>query len=479
MCFRRFLFVLEKAMKIKYTIISCIILSIPAIAQTPPPTPTVFFENSPQINPDLLLDQRSIDPLISVPIEDGNRLEDSINFALTTKDWDRLTTLLEEYRTTDNFDITLYDYALGALYRKQGRQKEAITLYRKILSRLPGLHYVRFDLAMMLHEDKQYAEAKKQFEQVKPNLTPNLQALIKRILTAMQENQSWQPILNLSYEATDNVNQASDIKKLVTNNATFIRSEDSLPQDAHGIRYGISGVKEKNIIGNHYLYTEADLRGVSYWDNSDYSETTFQAGLGYQNKNIKQSWGLTTTFEQNLLGGSQYNRNYIASLNYNRQLTDKLQISSNFTHLQKRYDDNVLAAYYDGHANSTVWTTIYKPKPRFLVYSGIDFKRDSLNDDAESSNQYGIRTGMVFNGDTIISKGSLRYSKRNFWEDNFWYGESRKDNEYQFKTAIGHKDLQFFGFTPELNYMYRKIDSNLPLYERSNSTFFLEMKKLF
>ena len=466
-------------MKKKLYIACCITLSAPAVAQEIPPSQTVFFEKTPQIEPDLLLNQPSISTPTPAPLEEGSSLEESINFAIVSKDWQKLEKLLAQYRKTTNFDPILYDYGLGALYRHQGRQKEAIALYQQLLERQPNLHYPRFDLAMMLYEDKRYAEAKIQLETAEPYLAPALQALVSQILSSIKKSQDWQPTLNFSYESTDNVNQASDLKELVIGGATFIRNDDSLPQDAHGIRYDIGTTQEKNLKGNHYIYKNVDLGGVSYWDNSDYSELTLQANLGYRYKDIKQSFGFITMVEQNLLGGSRYNQNYAATLEYNRQISDQWQVSSSFTHLQKRYEDDDLANYYNGHANSTAWILLYQPKPRWLVYAGADFTRDNLADQAESSDRQGIRGGMVFSGDKVSLRSSLRYAQRDFKADNFFYGEKRKDDEYQFSTTLGHKKLSWKGFTPKLNYEYQKIDSNLPLYERSNSTVFVKVDKSF
>ncbi|WP_264752952.1 surface lipoprotein assembly modifier [Psychrobacter sp. ENNN9_III] len=81
------------------------------------------------------------------------------------------------------------------------------------------------------------------------------------------------------------------MRELVVGEATFIRSDDSLPQEAHGIRYNVGAAKEKNIMGNHYAYTSIDTEGVNYWDNSDYSELTLQANLGYRHKKYRTVMG--------------------------------------------------------------------------------------------------------------------------------------------------------------------------------------------
>ena len=332
---------------------------------------------------------------------------------------------------------------------------------------------------MMLYEEKRYTEAKVQLEIAEPYLSPTLQALVSQILANMTKVQKWQPTLNFSYESTDNVNQASDLKELVIGEATFIRSDDSLPQEAHGIRYNVDATQEKNLKGNHYIYKSVELGGVNYWDNSDYSELTLQANLGYRYKEINQSWGVITTVEQNLLGGSRYNQNYAATLEYNRQVSNQWQVSGSVSHVQKRYEDDDVAKYYDGHANSTAWIVLYQPKPKWLVYGGADFMHDDLEDQAESSDRQGIRGGMAFSGDMINVRSNLRYAQRDFKGDNFFYGEKRKDNEYQFSTTIGHRKINWQGFTPKLSYEYRRIESNLPLYERSNSTMYIKVEKNF
>ena len=466
-------------MKKKLYIACCIVLSTTAIAQEIPPSQTVFFEKTPQIKPELLLNQPSLNTPSVAPLAEGSSLEESISFAIVSKDWQMLEELLAQYRTATNFDPILYDYGLGALYRHQGRQKKAIELYQQLLVRQPNLHYPRFDLAMMLYENKRYDEAKVQFETAEPYLSPALQALISQLLGTIKKSQEWQPKLNFSYESTNNVNQASDLKELVIGEATFIRSDDSLPQDAHGIRYDVGATQEKNIKGNHYIYKDLNLGGVNYWDNNDYSELTLQANLGYRYKDIKQSWGLITTAEQNLLGGRLYNQNYAATLEYNRQISNQWQISGSVSHLQKRYEDEDSANYYNGNANSTAWILLYQPRPRWLVYGGADFMRDNLADPSESSDRQGIRGGMAFSGKKISLRSSIRYAQRDFEADNFFYSKKRKDEEYQSITTLGHKKLSWQGFTPKLSYEYKKVDSNLPLYERSDSKMFIKVDKSF
>lgn len=460
-------------------VLSLLAISASADITVTTPDPTVFFNKDPLVKPDILLNQSEIATPAVAPVATDNSLEARINAAIMRKDWAQLEQLLKQYKKVADKDQTLYDYGLGALYRHQGKQKQAIALYRQILARQPDLHYPRFDLAMMLFEDKQYQAAKTELEIAKPHLLPPLQHLVDQVLANMQKAQGWQSSFNLSYESTDNVNQASDLKEIKLGNATFVRSDDSLPQSAHGVSYNLGASQEKNISGNHYLYSNAEINGTSYWDNHDYSEITARANLGYRYKDIHQSWGIIPLFEQNWLGGERYNQNYGATLEYNRQLSKVLQLSGNVGHIQKRYADSNIADRYDGHSNSIAGLVLYQPKSNWLVYGGADYMRDDLKDEAESSDRKGIRIGGVYSPNQLIWRGSLRYAKRDFWADNFWYDKKRHDNEYQFNASVSHKKLQLHGFKPKLNYSYQKVASNLDLYDRANNNWFISFDKSF
>ena len=224
-------------MSIKYLVIFSVAFSSTIFSKELPPNQTVFFEQDSFIKPELLL-KKTVDKELNPSMPPANScLEDQINQAIIHKDWEELEQLLERYKQTDNYDHILYEYGLGALYRFQGKQKKAIEMYQEIITKNPNLYYPRFDLAMMLFENKQYTEAKNEFRAVRPFLPTQIQALIDQLLSTMEESQGWQPNVNFNFEKTDNVNQSSNIKEISIGDATFIRDEESLPQKAQGIGY--------------------------------------------------------------------------------------------------------------------------------------------------------------------------------------------------------------------------------------------------
>ena len=126
-----------------------------------------------------------------------NKLEKLINYGVVKQQWALLKQVLPLYQQQANYDVTLYRYAKGAMLRAEQEYAEAIALYQQILVDKPELSYPRFDLGVMLFENKQYRQAEMELKQAKPMLSPQMQQLADRYLQAIIERQSWQTDVEL------------------------------------------------------------------------------------------------------------------------------------------------------------------------------------------------------------------------------------------------------------------------------------------
>ena len=259
-----------------------LMLSLPtaALAETPVvhvPAP-VFFDKQPNNETPSkdFTDDKPAEQKLSDDLSADSSLEAQINRALIGRDWKTLEGLLAQYKAAPNRDAVLYDYALGALRRSQLRHDEAVSLYRGILAKHPDLAYPRFDLGVMMFENKQYHEAKAELKRAKPDLQPPMQQLADRYLAAIESTQNWQPDISLQYEQTDNVNNASSERVIEWNGRRWNKTADSLPQKAHGIRYGAGVSREINVGGHHFVYGSLSGDGVHYWDNQDFNEQSLR-----------------------------------------------------------------------------------------------------------------------------------------------------------------------------------------------------------
>lgn len=443
--------------------------------------PVFFEQNEPVKEMPSEIETKTAQPEVSRVAPQGEDSASRISRAVIQKDWAALPDLLANYRNDPNADQTLIDYADGARLRAAGKQKEAIAAYRRIASE--KLPFVQFDLALMLAEDKQFRESARILERLERN--PEAAALHQvavRYRRSLEEAQAWQPSVGFNFENTDNVNNAADAKTIDWNGRQWRKTEDSLPKSAHGLRYQAGIERTVNLGGNHFARAELNGSGVHYWDAQDFSEQTLQIGAGYRNRSIRQDWGIVPFAAQNWLGGNRYNRTEGALLDYSRTLDKNWRAGAYAQYSRKHYRDPSLAKRYDGHTVSFGGNASRKLAGNALIYGGLDASNDNTHDRTQASWRYGARIGAVKQfSDGIGLRAGIGYTRREFKAPNtLVYRLTRRDHEYSANAALWHTKLSWKGFTPQLNFRYRKIDSNMPgFYSRQNREWFVSAEKQF
>ena len=465
-----------------------LLLSFPTAA--PADTPVVrvpepvFFDKQPNSETPSkeFTDDKPAEQRLSDDLPADSSLEAQINRALIGRDWKTLEGLLTQYKAEPDWDAVLYDYALGALRRSQLRHDEAVSLYRGILAKHPDLAYPRFDLGVMMFENKQYREAKAELKRAKPDLQPPMQQLADHYLAAIESAQSWQPDVSLQYEQTDNVNNASSERVIEWNGRRWNKTAESLPQKAHGIRYGAGVSREINMGGHHFVYGNLSGDGVHYWDNQDFNEQSLRLAAGYKNRSAVQSFGIVPFAEQNWLGGKRYNRETGIRTDFSRRLSEKWQISLNAGYIKKYYRNSDSAARYNSHMPLAGATLAYSAPKNWLIYGGADWSHDMTKEAEQASVRKGIRFGTAKEFENGVGiRTNLRYARRTFdAPGSLVYHLTRKDHEYQANASIWHNKIAWKGLVPHLNFRYLKIDSNMSgFYSRKNMQTFISVEKQF
>lgn len=413
---------------------------------------------------------------------EGDGPEQQINKALLTKDWKKLADLLHQYAAQPQHDKTLYRYALGALRREQSRHGEAVVLYRKIVAEQPDLVYPRFDLGVMLFEDRQYREAERQLQKAQADLPPAMRELAGQYAQAAKKAQGWQPVFHVNYEQTDNVNNASPVRQVEWEGLTWHKTEDSLPKSAHGIRYALGVERTYNIVGNHFIRFGLNGSGVHYWDAQDYNEQTVRISAGYRHQNSRQEFGIQPYIEQNWLDDSRYVSHVGVAADYNRRLKERWRMSQYVQFGEKRYQDKEIAERYDSRLTAAGAALSYRISPTALVYGGISGINDDTKEREQASWRYGIHLGGVRQFESGIGfRANAGYMRREFKAPaELVYRFTRRDHEYQAGAALWHRKISWRGLTPQLNFRYANIRSNMPaFYSRSSKEWFMSVEKAF
>lgn len=413
--------------------------------------------------------------------------EQLLNQAMLQKNWNMVHQLLVVYKTFPEQDQVLVWYVQGALYRQQGKHKEAIQAYQNILALKPDLIYTRFDLAIMLFENKEYVASLDQFRKVKAgNIKEQYQVIADQYIVKIQEQSQWDVGFSAQYTQNNNVNNASDIKEFsIYNGAVFVKDEESLPQKATGIRYGLYASRDVNLQGNHYWTFSGGLNGVQYWDNTDFNEQTARISSGYKYQNINSWLSLTPYVERNWYGGKPYLDTVGITTQYGRWFNSQWQGSVSYSLATKKYVDNALNQY-NGNLHAGSAGVVYLYSPSLIVIGGLEYQRESLNSEDSSYQRYGARVGVIKEFNRGISTrldlgyGHRKYDKESFLTQIIGLDSVRKDDDYRASLTFWHRAIRFWGVTPKLTVGYNKVSSNLPMYySRKNTEAYLSFDKSF
>lgn len=409
-------------------------------------------------------------------------IENLINQALISNQWDLLSDLLLVYKDIPKADSNLYLYAEGALLRAQHEHSKAIRNYEQLLSLNPNLDYVRFDYMALLFENRQLKQAREQVNVLlkRPALKP-LHKVIKIYQSAIETAQSWQLDTNLFYEKTDNVNNAAEQKEIHIGNNTFIRNEESLPQSAKGIHYSISLGKMRNLFMNHSLVSKAMLDGIYYWNNKKYNEERIHFQFGYQYQDINRTFRLLPIVGFEWYSGNFYNRKYGVIAQYSQWLTKNWQINTSTARYWRYYVSQSYASIYNGAQNQATAILAWNPIPSFSIYGGGDWSRQRTRDYEESFIRRGIQLGFSYEYQEGIGFSiDTRYGTRDFSTMNFLFPVIRKDKEKQTIIKLWSPKVKWNNIIPKLSYQIIRVSSNIPeLYNRKNNQVYLEIEKRF
>lgn len=408
-------------------------------------------------------------------------IEQAINQAILSKSWQQLNQLLTAYRQQAGYDLTLWRYAKGAWFHSQKHYKAAIRLYREMLADNPDLLYPRFDLAVMLFQDKQYVAAKSQFLRVQAaNGSQTLHQLSEQYLLAIDQAESWQFSTTFNYSVDNNVNNASANKTIQIGNATFVKTADSLPQKAHGINYTLSAERDKNLFGAHYLNVGASLSGEYYWDASQYDTTRVRLSGGYRYKSAKQTWSLKPFVEGFWLGGNHYRNNVGLGINSSYRLNNRLQVGGNITVASLHYMDKGYRRF--NSKSLTIGTqAVYFPSAKQYFLLGTELTNDNAKDHSESHRTNRLRLGWGYEWQYGISS-RINYSvaHKRHKAPHYLFGYHRRDITHQAELTLWKRDWHLWGLTPKLTYQWLAVHSNIDdLYSRQKQQVFLNIEKSF
>ncbi|MFU8927121.1 surface lipoprotein assembly modifier [Acinetobacter puyangensis] len=392
-----------------------------------------------------------------------NIAEIIINESIQNQDWKTLEKVLALYQQSPDHDPMAVLYAQGALFRHQGKLKQAIKSFQKMLETDSSLDYVRFDVAAMMFENGQYRDAEQILTRTKNNsqIERGFRVLAEQLLNQINEYEKVKGKARLRIIHNDNVNQATDLRDLYINGERLVKRDENMPQSSMGTNYALDLQQSVNIQGNHSFNWNLRLNGLSYASMHDYDEQNIGLEFGYKWQDVNSWFSIGPIADWRWLNKRRYINAGGVAVEYGTSLNPEWQFTLNGTWLNKSYKDPI---YYDFEGNGYTLSTnlIHVLSQDSFLLGGLSFNKDDLNLDAEKFDGYGANLGYVkdwkngFNFLTFNQFGLRKYDGK-----DAVFGTVREDKYFNAVINVGHKKLNFWKVEPKVGFQYEYVNSNI------------------
>lgn len=346
----------------------------------------------------------------------------------------------------------------GMLASQQGDYANAVSEFRKMLARDPGLFRPRLELALALQKSGDTRAAKYQYDQV---LAASLPEQVRdNIYNQLGDIQSRLPSFHLSLDVVSdsNPNQASNNSIIYIGGLPFTLNNSSA-KSAYGL--SLSGDLHWPLASDPSWYAHAYAEVNEYGKrdfNSIYAQTTVGKRLDWGWNNLSTEVGGHVS---NYQGHPQYDGWLVRSTSFIRA-SDQWGLSADATY--KKYNYNVLS-FLDGDMKSLNLTNIYIPQPTQRWELGAGISQYSAKEPAYSYTQPQASIHYIQEWpEGWVTGAQLKALVADYNAADPFFGVVRHDKEARVEFDLQNRKLQLWSFYPKILIGYVDRSSNLDLF---------------
>ena len=369
---------------------------------------------------------------------------------------------VQDYRTEAAFQ-------LAGILMQAGRFRDACLLYLDILNQNPNLPRVRLELARAYFLNRDYEDAQLQFELVKGGeLPPEVVDKVDGFLTEIRRKKDWTLDFSLSPVSDSNINQSSGGREECISFGGMLLCRP-LEKKQSGMGIALGGTL------NHYMHFSRDfgLRSTIGLNMLDYEGRDFDdhqlflaSGPRYTYDSGEMS--VQPMYRKRWYAGRQYNEEYGLRFDI-QQLIGRVVFNGGASYAKTRYDDEYIDSFLRGDIRSASLQTRYILNDTTFVQASLGFQRETTKVDAYGSDswRYGLGAYRVLPyGFSLFGELSLTETR---YHDTQWYitrdyridETRRRDRTWQVFASLSSNLFEQYDITPVLHYAYIKRESNI------------------
>ncbi len=353
----------------------------------------------------------------------------------------------------------------------------AITEYRRILAKRPGLIRVRLELARLLFLIKEDTASRYHFELVLgADLPPTVRNNVLRFLAEIRRRQRVHAEFSFGIVPDSNLNTATEQSEITLFGLPFRLSDDARRESGIGTSIeGFVGLRQP-LTNEYALETGVKARRVEH-SGGDFDDTKVNAFVGFRRSYSKLDVGARTILSHQWFGNRPVNQAVGGEIDIGGRIWPRLEARVFAGGEVRKYDE---AKFLDGYLVSLRGIARYSLSPESLLDTVVGIAREETEDPGYTNTQpfIGARYSKAFPVGASVALGPL-FGLRDFDEPIAAFGRTRRDVIFRFEAEVVLNRPIAFGFAPVFSYSYTYNRSNIELFEYRRHLFEIGLTKRF
>lgn len=397
--------------------------------------------------------------------------------------------LAEQYaQTADKSEREQIQFILAQIALQQGKQDEAATIYRRMLTSNPSLSRVRLELGYLYFLQKKDDQARYHLRLVlaEKELPASVRQNVQYILEAIRRRRAWQLYVSIGMAPDSNVNTMSGrrLECFTVMGFPFCRELDSIESDV-----GFQGYASLSYIQK--LTDNWSVKGRLMIDAIDYSDDRYSfwgigGELGPRYVSGKSEYGFGVSYRQQWNDEHRYSHSKGLFGEFSADLSNRLYLYTRVSADKVDYND-ALYQGYNSHNYGMFNRLTYALSNRSYATLSASFIYEESETDWNSNirQRYGIGYGRELPwGFNIYAEPNITLA--NYQDSRYFIGPKwsleevkRKDTTYGVYVSLSNKHIKLWDVMPTVNFIYNKRSSNVYNYDYDRTRWEIGLSKSF
>jgi hypothetical protein len=354
-------------------------------------------------------------------------------------------------------------FLLGTIAVGEKRYVDAVKIYRDILTGKPGLTRVRLELARALFLNREDEAAEHHFHLVLAEQPPGpVTENIRAFLDAIRARKDFRWTVGLSVAPDTNINVAPEDERVDLFGLPFILDKNARQKSGVGMVVSGGADYSPSLSQRTKLESNVFVRHSEY-GGSAFDDTLVSAGIGPSFRWSRTTVSAQATGYYRWYGHSAYNRSVGGQVTWEQDIARRWRASATIGY---QHVDYLLNDQLDGPLYSFTASVTYGLSSRSYLRGifAVNYERA----DAVSLRNTEWRYGLGYYRE--MGWGIIAYLQPEITFNPYKgiqaaFGKRRNDTEFRVGLSLIKRDINLWGFSPELRYTFVKNHSSIDFYD--------------